>query len=242
MVATAKRMSTELRDPRGEHRCDIIIALTHCRLPNDIDLANDLGATKSASSEEHGVDLVLGGHDHTYYIGKGVDDYRGEHWETDMPGLDKDADCLIVKSGTDFHDLSEIKLEISKAEEDKSRRRRIVGVKVERHSTKPSDPTLPELKAHIDDLMERVDKATGQPVAFSLTPLDCRMGQVRTEESATGNLIADILMHSYGQALRDRDRHGALAVTRPEGEREVDMTLICGGSLRGDAVFGPGSE
>ena len=112
---------------------------------------------------------------------------------------------------------------------------------VERHSTKPSDPTLPELKEHIDELMERVDNATGQPVAFTLTPLDCRMGQVRTEESATGDLIADILMHSYDEALRERDRRGELSESRPEGDREVDMALICGGSLRGDSVFGPGT-
>lgn len=68
---------------------------------------------------------------------------------------------------------------------------------VTRHSTLPSDPTLPELKSHIDDLMERVNQATGEPVAFSLTPLDCRMDQVRAAESPVGNLIADILLHSY---------------------------------------------
>lgn len=113
---------------------------------------------------------------------------------------------------------------------------------VVRHSTKPSDPTLPELKEHIDQLMESVDKATGQPVAFTLTPLDCRMGQVRTEESATGNLISDILMHSYEDALREKVRTGVLKDERPEGMRQVDMTLMCGGSIRGDAVFGPGSE
>lgn len=89
--------------------------------------------------------------------------------------------------------------------------------------------------------MERVDDATGQPVAFTLTPWDCRMDKVRTVESAAGDLIADILMHSYGEALRDRDRQGELSERRPEGVREVDMTLICGGSLRGDEIFGPGT-
>lgn len=242
MVSMARKLSMELRDPAGEHRCDLVVALTHCRLPNDIDLANDLGATKDAASSEHGVDIVLGGHDHTYYIGNGVDTYEGEDWQTDLPGKEKDKSCLLVKSGTDFHDLSEIELQVSDPVEGVARRRRIVAVKVRRHSTLPSDPTLPELKEHIDELMERVDKATGQPVAFTLTPLDCRMAQVRTEESATGNLVADILMHSYEDALRERDRRGELLPSRPEDEREVDMALICGGSLRGDAVFGPGSE
>lgn len=129
MVASAKKASKELRDSQGDHKCDVVIALTHCRLPNDIDLANALGARKDSSDDEHGVDLVLGGHDHTYYIGSGVDEYEGEDWKTDLPGQDKDKDCMLVKSGTDFHDLSEISLEISDAKEGAVRRRRIVGAK-----------------------------------------------------------------------------------------------------------------
>jgi hypothetical protein len=34
MIDTAKDLSKELRDPKGEHKVDIIIALTHCRVPN----------------------------------------------------------------------------------------------------------------------------------------------------------------------------------------------------------------
>lgn len=34
MIDTAKELSQELRDPEGEHKVDIIIALTHCRVPN----------------------------------------------------------------------------------------------------------------------------------------------------------------------------------------------------------------
>jgi 2',3'-cyclic-nucleotide 2'-phosphodiesterase (5'-nucleotidase family) len=34
MVDTAIELSKELRDPNGEHKVDIIIALTHCRVPN----------------------------------------------------------------------------------------------------------------------------------------------------------------------------------------------------------------
>ncbi len=86
MAETALQLSTELRDPTGPHKVDIIIALTHCRLPNascmnagraikltvrfvqDIDLANTLGAVKDADSSKHGVDLLIGGHDHIYYV------------------------------------------------------------------------------------------------------------------------------------------------------------------------------
>ena len=34
MKETALELSKELRDPNGEHRVDIIIALTHSRVPN----------------------------------------------------------------------------------------------------------------------------------------------------------------------------------------------------------------
>ena len=34
MVDTAIELSKELRDPNGEHKVDMIIALTHCRVPN----------------------------------------------------------------------------------------------------------------------------------------------------------------------------------------------------------------
>jgi 5'-nucleotidase len=34
MIDTAKELSQELRDPKGEHQVDMIIALTHCRVPN----------------------------------------------------------------------------------------------------------------------------------------------------------------------------------------------------------------
>lgn len=51
-VKTAKDLSKELRDPEGPHRVDLVIALTHMRIPNDLKLANEC---------RDEVDLVLGG-------------------------------------------------------------------------------------------------------------------------------------------------------------------------------------
>lgn len=80
MADTARELSKELRDPKGEHKVDMIIALTHCRVPNvcpsrtqadpqDIKLCNDLGAVSSGDhSNEHGVDLIIGGHDHVCIV------------------------------------------------------------------------------------------------------------------------------------------------------------------------------
>ena len=43
---------------RTDEKCDIIIALTHMRGPNDERLAREV----------RGVDLVLGGHDHDFFV------------------------------------------------------------------------------------------------------------------------------------------------------------------------------
>jgi 2',3'-cyclic-nucleotide 2'-phosphodiesterase (5'-nucleotidase family) len=66
MREVALELSKELRDPNGPHRVDIIIALTHSRVPNDVRLANELGAAAGVEGVEemHGVDLLIGGHDH----------------------------------------------------------------------------------------------------------------------------------------------------------------------------------
>ena len=50
-VDVGNHLATKLKDELG---CDIVIALTHMRNPNDIRLANK---TKQ-------IDLILGGHDH----------------------------------------------------------------------------------------------------------------------------------------------------------------------------------
>ena len=63
----------------NEYYCDMVIALTHMRVPNDQRL------TKEALN----VDLILGGHDHIY---------KAEIYNK----------TLFLKSGTDFKNFSEI--------------------------------------------------------------------------------------------------------------------------------------
>ena len=86
MVDTALALSKELREEQG---VEVVIALTHCRVPNvsgpcpgvvgsvrgglgidrqDIKLAKQLGAVDRDTSDSHGVDLLIGGHDHIYYV------------------------------------------------------------------------------------------------------------------------------------------------------------------------------
>lgn len=59
--------------------CELIIALTHMRLPNDKRLAENVP----------GIDIILGGHDHHYEI-------------CNIDGIH------VLKSGSDFRDFSQL--------------------------------------------------------------------------------------------------------------------------------------
>ena len=234
MVDVAMHLSKELRE--GEEKVELIIAVTHCRMPNDVDIANALGAVRDTDPSSHGVDLILGGHDHIYYVGRGVHEYQGADYSMDMPGAEKDKNTFLIKSGTDFHDLSELEIVLSEPQ-DAVRRRTISSIKVQRHEVLPSDPSLPQLEEMLDHLMSRMSKSIGQPVAYSLTEWDARARSVRMDESPLGDFIADIILISMERSLRmQRAVHAPL----DKEERAADCCLICGGSLRGDSVFGPG--
>jgi len=64
-------------------------------------------------SNEHGVDILLGGHDHFYFVGRGADAWEGYDLAGEVLGAEADVgDVLVVKSGTDFRELSEVTLEL----------------------------------------------------------------------------------------------------------------------------------
>uniref|UniRef100_A0A1A9X3Q6 5'-Nucleotidase C-terminal domain-containing protein n=1 Tax=Glossina brevipalpis TaxID=37001 RepID=A0A1A9X3Q6_9MUSC len=76
-VEAGIKLAAELRN----EGCEVIIALTHMRTPNDINLAENCPD----------IDLILGGHDHVYEI-------------NEVNGI------KIIKSGTDFRQFSKITL------------------------------------------------------------------------------------------------------------------------------------
>ena len=83
-------------------------------------LAKDLLALTPAGQRKQqgihntqGVDLILGGHDHLYFVGRGVDAWDNYDLGQDVLGAEADqGDVLVIKSGTDFRDLSEVILEV----------------------------------------------------------------------------------------------------------------------------------
>ena len=78
------------------------------------------------TASKHGIDIILGGHDHLYFISKGVTSWEGYDISEEVLGAEDDkGDVLIVKSGTDFRDLSEFTLELEDTPEGSVRRKLI---------------------------------------------------------------------------------------------------------------------
>lgn len=45
---------------KTEHKCDLIVALNHVRVPDDVKMAKE-------NRSPDVVDMIFGGHDHTYF-------------------------------------------------------------------------------------------------------------------------------------------------------------------------------
>src|SRR5271169_4280177 len=83
----------------------------------DILLAKDLlalspsGQKENSIASQHGVDLILGGHDHVYFVGRGVSSWDNFNVSENVLGAELDnGDVLVIKSGSDFRDLSAINI------------------------------------------------------------------------------------------------------------------------------------
>ncbi|KAJ6488654.1 Metallo-dependent phosphatase-like protein [Mycena vitilis] len=221
---------------RGEHECDLVIALTHCRIPNDLSLAKDLLAlspsaqTKNPIASAHGVDLILGGHDHLYYASKGMSAWKEYDTSQDVLGAETDhGDVLVCKSGTDFRDLSEITLELETTPAGSIRRKVIARITGKRHSTKPNSKSSEALTKILKTVLSGVSSTLKAPVCNTTVPMDVRSQIIRTEESAAGNWFADVCRHAYDDSLAMKGCGGS------------DGVLLCAGTFRGDSIYGPGS-
>ncbi|KAL0071665.1 hypothetical protein AAF712_001522 [Marasmius tenuissimus] len=235
MQETGIELSKRLRDPEGEYKCDLIIALTHCRLPNDIKLAKDLLALSSSAQEQspidntHGVDILLGGHDHMYYAPKGANEWENyDRSEIPLGSEADNGDVLIVKSGMDFRYLSEFTLSLVATPEGSVRTKIIRSISGRRHNIKPGMPSSKELGKLLEKLLSSVSSSLKAPVCKSTVALNLRSSIIRTEESAGANWFADIIRHAYDDALCMKGGGGA------------DAVFMCAGTLRGDSEYGPG--
>lgn len=152
-------------DLRKNDKCEIVIALTHMRWKNDETLA------KRTSN----IDIILGGHDHDYDVLK---------VETE----NKFKTCsskFIIKSGSDFKELSFIDVEVG----DKFFVKSIQKLTI--NSSIPEDMEVKKIvEHHLASATKKLEKKLGK----TKVDLDGRHDTVRNKESNLGNLLCDILL------------------------------------------------
>jgi 5'-nucleotidase len=143
---------------------EIIIAVSHQRQPNDEKLAHNI--------PEGTLDLILGGHDHTYSHSI----INGTH---------------LLRSGTDFKQLSYLegrrKTDDSKGWDFEILRRDVVG------SIPEDQPTLETVTKITSALKAKMEK----PIGWISAPLDARFTTVRLKESNMGNFVCDLMKLHY---------------------------------------------
>lgn len=154
VTGVAARATAELREQGAE----IVIALTHTGAELDREVARSVA----------GIDLIVGGHDHTY-VNETVEGPGG--WET-----------VIVSGGTRGERLGVFRFTYAGGGiEDPS------WEWVFLDNTTPADPAVDALLA----LYPLEQSAAGGTVGTLAAPLDLRRSTVRCGEAAAGNLIAD---------------------------------------------------
>ncbi|CAB4398555.1 unnamed protein product [Rhizophagus irregularis] len=213
-IAVGKELAAQLRDPKGPYAVDLVIALTHCRLPNDILLARE-------TQDE--IDLILGGHDHFYYIGKGCEIING--WiREEVSGSGEDNGVRVVKSGTDFRELSIVECEVEEIDNEEGGTIKIIKkVAVTRQEVTSSIAEDSHFIELTNSATSDIKSKLSRPIAYTLTQWDCRSTELRTRETAFGNFVADIMLYAYQPCIHN-----------------IDCSILCGGTIRSDSVYGPG--
>ncbi|CAE6415542.1 unnamed protein product [Rhizoctonia solani] len=173
----------------------------------------------------HKCDIVLALTHARYYVGRGAQTWDNYDLNSTCLGSEEDDGVFLVKSGTDFRDLSELTLELEDTPQGSVRRKVVKSIRGIRHSVQPSQPASPALTSIIKNQLDSVSSSLSEPICHSLTEWNAKSDVVRTDESALGDWMADVLRHAYDDALCVK------------GGGPADGVLICGGTLRGDSVY-----
>ncbi|KAH7335886.1 Metallo-dependent phosphatase-like protein [Rhizoctonia solani] len=229
-----------------EKGCDIVLALTHAEHDEDIKLGRAVNAypldKKPNLMHLEGVDAIFGGHNHEYFLGNGVKLQEGSQLPKDQSKdiHELDDGLLIVKSGYDFRDLSQVKLKLVKQPKDARRKYVIQSLKVTRHrminnnqSTKSDESTSAEnlnkssmWKALHRLFQNEVERGLEAPVARLRESANFPDENPRTGETAIGNWIADMMLRAYIDMGLDDTGSGL----------DPTIFIMTGGSIRSNII------
>ncbi|KAL0570370.1 hypothetical protein V5O48_011585 [Marasmius crinis-equi] len=171
---------------RLEESVDLVVAVTHMRFEEDLQVARSTVGTSDPASR---VDLILGGHDHEFMM-------EGNYTQTDATRAQ--GDIRIVKSGTDFRSYSLVKLVVSKST--LSKKTVIDEVHVEHVPELDVLPEHPEdstVHSILDSIQQRVSSVSNLPLFVTSRAMEGRGSQIRNFESNLGNMLADAVRAYY---------------------------------------------
>jgi len=229
-VEAARALARELRAPSAPGGpCDLVVALTHMRLPNDRRLALGAGGD---------VDVVLGGHDHDAAFepgsggggGGGGGAGGGGGVGGGGGGSGGGRTAPVIKSGTDFRNLSRLVLEVAVAAEagggagagaagrEPQGGARATVAEYALLSVPKDAAEDAEVAAAVHEHTAALEARMSDPLGRTLTDLDARFATVRARESNLGSLVADV----FRRALR------------------ADAALLNSGTFRSDRVHAAG--
>lgn len=163
VIETSKK-AVEFLKQKG---AQIIIALTHQYLPQDIELAKEVSE----------IDLILGGHDHT-------------------PCTIFEGTTMIHKSGMDAHWLGRIDISIEYVEDEEKNSRRVLDFEWKMIQNKNFKEDI-ETSQIIDKFSEKLNSLKTHRLCVFDTPIDSLTGHIRKQESTFGNLVTDICRHAF---------------------------------------------
>ena len=140
-----------------------------------------------------------------------------------------------------------------------------VRITVQHHEVRDEDPQLPEMQVVVARWMERMGAEMDKVLGTLPVALDCYFASVRTKETNTGNLLADICRESAKVCDSDQLLWGRGARTVGVGGGggecncydvdvevcivmirwrvcvlQADLAIINSGTIRADRVLGPG--
>lgn len=203
---------------RGAEGCDLVVALTHMRVPNDLRLARAAAAL--------GIDLLLGGHDHEYTVaGLTPHEDAPQAVVEELRGYGGGI-VPLIKSGSDFRTLSLLSirrhhdddgtcdsvgdagasctnisaagapsvsgapaLPIGSARIGPSGR---LCLTVRRYNVTSAEPEDGRMLATVTDFSGVLTRKLEQVIGVTRVPLDSRFEAIRTRETAIGNFVADL--------------------------------------------------
>jgi hypothetical protein len=230
---------------RQVQKCDVVIAITHMRLAEDLKVAD-----ATAAQDDCHINLLLGGHDHEVVCRVAGDTCSDASriWQNAANDdiirkgrvITRSGKVRIVKSGSDFQSFSKIRLLVQRTSKGKVSVIKTTGTVIMRFKLNWHNEVLiyvlivrqvadlsltrryivskphPVVRKHLLDIQSHLSQLIATPLAKIGSPMDGRETLMRSQETNLGNFLCDMLKLYY----------------------DTDVAFTNSGSIRSDRILG----